>query len=342
MGRTCLKKEIVDSVLNIYNTGLTCEQIADRFGISSTSVQKIFKNAGFPKQYSPLQYKVVQLRKQGKCCLEIANELKIGNKEVRAIVNRIGMPFTEVEKARSIQLGAQKSILHQYGTTEDRIQNNIDYINEHHPDYEYVSGWVSSDNIMKLRCKKCGNEIKKSAITVRSRKNIQCQFCNERKKAIKQKEAEELKRQKQEQKEKEKEMKFWKRSFKQATLSFCPVCNSVFLGKNKYCSPQCARKVSNSKGKDKRIRKIQDRLIDNNITLDALFIRDKGKCWLCGEKCDFDDYSKDANGNFIVGKNYPSIDHVYPLSKGGMHSWNNVRLAHHYCNTIKGNRVVGL
>lgn len=44
----------------------------------------------------------------------------------------------------------------------------------------------------------------------------------------------------------------------------------------------------------------------------------------------------------VVGKTYPSIDHVFPLSKGGLHSWDNVKLAHHYCNTIKSDKVVGL
>ena len=44
---------------------------------------------------------------------------------------------------------------------------------------------------------------------------------------------------------------------------------------------------------------------------------------------------------FIVGKKYPSIDHVIPLSKGGTHSWDNVKLAHFSCNSAKGASLVG-
>ena len=47
------------------------------------------------------------------------------------------------------------------------------------------------------------------------------------------------------------------------------------------------------------------------------------------------------NNRFICGNNYPTIDHVIPLAKGGMHSWDNVRLAHHNCNSIKGDRLYG-
>ena len=77
-------------------------------------------------------------------------------------------------------------------------------------------------------------------------------------------------------------------------------------------------------------------IIDNDITVEGLFERDKGICHLCGDKCNPKDFEI-RDGYFIVGKNYPSIDHVKPRSKCGVHSWDNVKLAHHYCNTIKNN-----
>ena len=70
---------------------------------------------------------------------------------------------------------------------------------------------------------------------------------------------------------------------------------------------------------------------DETITLVSVFERFSGVCSLCGEKTDF----YDRNGSRI-GKRYPTIDHIIPLSKGGSHTWENVQLAHMICNSKKG------
>lgn len=75
--------------------------------------------------------------------------------------------------------------------------------------------------------------------------------------------------------------------------------------------------------------------IDKDITLEKLYIRDKGICYICNSKCNYDDYKITDKGYFIAGNNYPSIDHIKPLSKGGTHTWNNVRLACRLCNSVK-------
>jgi 5-methylcytosine-specific restriction endonuclease McrA len=76
-------------------------------------------------------------------------------------------------------------------------------------------------------------------------------------------------------------------------------------------------------------------IVDRNITLQEVYRKNNGICYLCGEKCDFEDIQI-KNGRKICGGNYPSIDHVIPLGAGGAHSWENVRLAHMRCNSIKG------
>lgn len=79
-----------------------------------------------------------------------------------------------------------------------------------------------------------------------------------------------------------------------------------------------------------------DRL-DTDITLPLLFKRDKGVCKICGGLCDYNDY-KIKDGFIIVGNNYPSIDHIKPISKGGSHTWDNVQLSHKLCNSIKADK----
>lgn len=65
------------------------------------------------------------------------------------------------------------------------------------------------------------------------------------------------------------------------------------------------------------------------FTVDEIRERDGNRCHLCRRK--------------VPPKPYPhplsaSLDHVVPLTKGGMHERSNVRLAHLRCNVEKGNR----
>lgn len=123
----------------------------------------------------------------------------------------------------------------------------------------------------------------------------------------------------------------------------CVICGSAFscmdYEQNKTCSPICSKKYKNSKHcKDKRIPK--DRIYDNDINNHLLFKRDKGKCWICGGMCEWEDI-ENYNGKIRYGKKYPSVDHVIPVSLNGTHSWDNVRLAHLGCNIEKGDTLIG-
>lgn len=73
------------------------------------------------------------------------------------------------------------------------------------------------------------------------------------------------------------------------------------------------------------------------------YVRKKynGICYLCGEACDWKD-GKWENGVFKVGGNYPSREHVIPLSKGGDDTWSNLRLAHVSCNSKKGAKLLAV
>lgn len=118
----------------------------------------------------------------------------------------------------------------------------------------------------------------------------------------------------------------------------CIECGKRFKGEylnQKICSTKCRSTRKNRQQrlrKDTRINSINN--IDKDISLESLYERDKGICYICGGQCDFKDYQR-VNGYFISGHDYPSIDHIIPLARGGMHAWNNVKLAHHHCNAVK-------
>jgi len=116
---------------------------------------------------------------------------------------------------------------------------------------------------------------------------------------------------------------------------FCIVCGKEYETYNpaqKTCSKECGKKLAHAH-KHKRIPKSQ--LVDKDITLEALYRRDSGVCYLCGEPCDWNDKTDKT-----VGPTYPSIDHMVPISRGGLHAWTNVKLAHFECNWKKSDALL--
>ena len=325
----------------LYDSDLSTKEIADSIGKSMCFVTHAWKDAGLPKRMTQQQKSVMELRKQGKCSSEIAAELGIRYSTVNATANAIGMPFTEAEKQKSIKLGKAKAVCTQYGNELERRQKQIDFITKYYPQFEYVSGYIASDDFVELRCKECGLVFKRSAVTLRHTERLtSCPICEEKRKQEELARREAGKEAQKQERERERAEAFWSQKFQQVSFKMCQCkeCGAFFIGgRSCYCSDECKRKHINRKH-DKRLDRANR--IDKSISLKKLYKRDKGICWICGGKCDYKDYVKDENGYFIVGANYPSIDHVYPLSKGGNHEWSNVKLAHHYCNTLKNDKVV--
>ena len=101
------------------------------------------------------------------------------------------------------------------------------------------------------------------------------------------------------------------------------------------CSEYCSRKRSYKK-RDKRINGYNT--VDNDISLPRLYKRDLGICYLCHSKTDPTDIVRYPT-YVIAGPRYPSIDHVIPIARGGLHAWDNVKLACKQCNSTKSAEV---
>ena len=123
----------------------------------------------------------------------------------------------------------------------------------------------------------------------------------------------------------------------------CSECGTPFYNINPVpltCTPLCSRRRRNRHLRLYRSKRLNEsNIVDKDITVQKLFDKYDGICYLCGKKCDFNDKVITEEGYTIVGKTYPSIEHVIPISKNGLHSWDNVNLAHHYCNTLKGSKI---
>lgn len=141
---------------------------------------------------------------------------------------------------------------------------------------------------------------------------------------------------------------------KQIEFLICQECGALFLYSGmgrpkKTCSEECEikrkKKVNRINAREgKKRNKIRKRVkdftgYDSTLTVEKVYEKDNGICYLCGELCDWNDYQIIDNA-FIAGPHYPSRDHVVPLSRGGRHIYNNIRLAHMICNSLKSDKTV--
>ena len=124
----------------------------------------------------------------------------------------------------------------------------------------------------------------------------------------------------------------------------CARCGKPFKcqrrSNQKFCSRDCMAADCHERNDIIRRTLFRERVVDKDITLESVFMQENGICYICGGACDYNSFVL-RNGKKCVCRDYPTIEHIIPLSKGGTHSWDNVRLAHLGCNSRKGTRAYG-
>ena len=245
---------------------------------------------------------------------------------------------TESEAAEKIRnRGEVVSKKHSNGRFND--DDFVAYIVEQSsPALEYVGGYSGRTKPITVRNRNCGHEYAASYHSVVHKGNYTfCPIC-------KAEETQTRKLMRANQSWEKRNRKIQKHSEKMRQVMFLPCvhCGTLFIPKTTRsvcCSSRCgkaeARKRAGNMNGDDRLHSSNVR--DWNISLKDLSIRDNDICWLCGKPVDWTDYTMDGD-TFIAGNMYPSIDHVVPLSRGGLHEWGNVKLAHRICHSIKSNR----
>lgn len=225
----------------------------------------------------------------------------------------------------------QRKKLEQIDTTEERERHFIEILKMTMPTFTYITGYKDTKSNVLIKCNKCGYEMYRGVDRLtRKNKNIVCKNCEK----LKTKEKNNIKyqinkmilEQKKyiQQKRKEKQLQLHKIEimFNKNTLYInnCIKCGKEYIehSKSKYCA-KCRKQINHH---------------HSYKSLNKLYQRDNGICHICNELCDWNDKRIDK-GTVIVGDNYPSIDHIIPLVKGGTDDWNNLGLAHMRCNTIK-------
>lgn len=361
-GTECSKrkytKEEIDRAVALYLQGLTLDEIESNTGVKYSAVNKELDRRGITKrnkQAKNLECKIAELYEQGVGSYQIADRLGCSRTLVVKVADKNGIErrsthISDEMKDKIEELYTQgkgiRIITRELNTTRQTVVHCLrsrgyqtarnashkltaDEINDRLGDgWEYVSGYTGYYSKIVVRCTLCGEqkEVSRQHILYAGLGECKC-------KRIERKAAQEA----------EKILDFWRELQKPRPLDHvgvvktCRHCGKPFVAEGNssvYCSAKCRNRHHHTT-RDKRIRDVADK---DNISLDALIKRDGLTCWICGEPCDLEDaFWKD--GVFIAGNNYPSVDHVFPLSKGGTHTWDNVRIAHRLCNTLKSDKM---
>jgi 5-methylcytosine-specific restriction endonuclease McrA len=276
--------------------------------------------------------KIIRLRKQKKGYKTIATALGVDRDRVRYVCQRQGLAGIMAETE-----------------AHERKEKEFkrDFENKF-PGFSYHSGFRDRESPFYCKCRICGAVQERNAQVVRpSRdKELQCNNCIETR--LKRREL--VSAVKRVLKEKERDIRVRISPEVEALQRIanghryyieCQECGKTFFSNmdRVTCGRSCGkRRDTRRKEIARRERLRTNGKIDWDISLDVLYEKENGVCHLCGDRCNKDDYTINEEGHFVVGPLYPSIDHVTPVSKGGTHTWGNVRLAHHYCNTIKGEK----
>ena len=114
----------------------------------------------------------------------------------------------------------------------------------------------------------------------------------------------------------------------------CGVWNVFRRYNQSRCKPcQYLWQIETSADRVHRLRE-PARKAGDRITRKQLHARDGGRCYMCGIKTTLTNTKKKRP------KNLSTIDHVVPLSKGGAHTWANVRNCCWRCNITKSNKIL--
>lgn len=105
-----------------------------------------------------------------------------------------------------------------------------------------------------------------------------------------------------------------------------------------FCSTECLSDFKSLQNADNKYRYAMKRTasrfnapFDESITRREVFARGNGICYVCGELTHYE--NSDEYSPLLA-----TVDHLIPWSRGGEHSWDNVKLCCLRCNIVKGNR----
>lgn len=269
--------------------------------------------------------RIVELRKQGYSMNQLSEMFNLTN--ISGICKRYGVAGKLSDRKADYSKLPQ---LHQK-PSEDYAREVIE---RKLSGFSYFGNYTGSSGTADIQCNVCGDVFTQPFTSIRNGCNVFCRNCRKIAKDKAREAARAVRLADSYHRQSEKDILL----FMKRQQIECDVCGKIFITTDtnrKCCSAECSKIRANrisAKRKDKRITK--EKQIDKGITAKSLYKRDGGVCWICGGMCDLNDYVVRDNV-IICGDYYPSVDHVVAVCDGGEDSWNNVRLAHRICNSLR-------
>lgn len=293
-------KEIYPSKNKIKFCSISCSNRFNKTKINETVLRKLYLQ-GYTRE-------------------EIANQLGFHKQYIGKLIRQL----PEYTKRSSAEIQHQN-------TLNKREQSFAQTLKDKGYDYEYVSGYKNNISPVNLKCKRCGEIVTFNAHFIHKNKQSRHSCCIQKRDLYSDLIKIIMKRYSQEKKKAKLKAKADK-----ITIKECIECGTEFITSNKRvvcCSRKCSKRRQNRLKEISRRHKLRENgTVDYSISLHRLIKKHKGKCAICGKRVDI---KADPNSDM-----YPSIDHVFPVMKGGTHTWDNVQLAHRGCNSDKNDKVL--
>lgn len=331
-----IKKTKKEEMRGMIESGMSDEDVAEKFSCNAQYVARCRLELGIKKPYAKRscskRQQIIEYRKAHHSIKETAEAFCVKPHYVKQCCRGLFIGYADGHGPN----GAPEEL-------EERARKSI---NSSDAGLEYIGGYSGSDRPVRVRCIVCGSVffVNYSKFRGKSRDARCCPVCNGAsvhntlvvRTYMREWIADEERRNSQKEKARRKRIKAIAiRSRRLNAAHTCPVCG-MQTTRRKYCCDECARKASNAKCELKKRKFMKAKVVDKDITLQGLYKRDRGVCWICGLTCDYGDYER-RNGHFIAGNLYPSKDHIIARCEGGEHSWRNIKLAHRICNTNRYN-----
>lgn len=313
--------EMVDGVVRLYESGLSCSKIGDRYHCSWMTIERRLKERGVKlrgkgSSVDALMPQIMELHKQGLSDYEIASELGIGRDAVNYRLQKAGI---HRGKGYGMHEGRIKSMRKQaiarFEFIADRFEL-LDYMDAGHA---------------LVHCKTCGAEFNWCSDTWEAKEP-----CPECRAANVQAQSERKQYEREQQREAARE---WRLSVPR----ICKECGEPFYSERSeasYCCDACRKRVKNRKAAERRKRRGEGAgsychrmritrtpaTYDRTVTLGAVYKKFGGRCCACGCM---------TYRTKEYAPNQATLDHKIALANNGTHTWDNVQLLCSDCNSMK-------